>query len=135
MLVVDTNIIFPCLVRSAITDRVEALRARDAMWHTEPFALVELSNVLATYEQAGHLTLRQSLDCLGEAESWLGPDFVSVPHGEVLELAVRHRVSAYDARFLAVAKILGQKLVTEDKKLRAAAPRLTQSLAEALAVS
>jgi len=133
MFVVDTNIIFPGLVRSALTDRVEALRARDDLWHTEPFALVELGNVLATYERAGYLTLRQALVCLGDAEDWLGPDFIFAPHPEVLELAVRHRVSAYDARFLAVAKILGQKLVTEDNKLRAAAPRLTQSLADALA--
>jgi predicted nucleic acid-binding protein len=96
---------------------------------------VELGNVLATYEKAGHLTLRQALDCLGEAETLLAPNFISAPHPEVLELAIRHRVSAYGARFLAVAKILGQKLVTEDKKLRASAPRLTQSLAEALAAS
>jgi predicted nucleic acid-binding protein len=42
-------------------------------------------------------------------------------------------VSAYDARFLAVADTLGTKLVTEDAKLRAAAPDLTRSLAQALA--
>jgi predicted nucleic acid-binding protein len=43
-------------------------------------------------------------------------------------------VSVYDARFLATAQSLGGKLVTEDAKLRAAAPALTQSLGEALKV-
>ena len=39
---------------------------------------------------------------------------------------------AYDARFLVVAEGLGIRLVTEDVKLRRAAPKLTQSLAQAL---
>jgi predicted nucleic acid-binding protein len=43
--------------------------------------------------------------------------------------------SAYDARFLALAEAIGLPVVTEDKKLRDAAPNLTQSLADALAGS
>ena len=51
----------------------------------------------------------------------------------MLAIAARYRVSAYDARFLALADQLGRRLVTEDTRLRGAAPALTQSLAEALA--
>jgi predicted nucleic acid-binding protein len=53
----------------------------------------------------------------------------------VLAIATRHRVSAYDARFLSLADQLGSRLITEDARLRAAAPALTQSLAEALAAA
>jgi predicted nucleic acid-binding protein len=56
-------------------------------------------------------------------------------HASVLATASRHRVSAYDARFLALAHQLGSRLVTEDARLRVAAPALTQSLAEALAIA
>ena len=94
MLVVDTNIIFPYLVQGALTGQAQALRIHDPLWHTEPFALVELGNVLVTYEKAGHLTLRQALHCMEEAEALLAPDFISVPHRAVLELAIRHRVTA-----------------------------------------
>jgi predicted nucleic acid-binding protein len=48
---------------------------------------------------------------------------------------VQYRVTAYDARFLALAQQLDRRLVTEDAKLRAAAPKLTQSLVEALATA
>jgi predicted nucleic acid-binding protein len=48
-------------------------------------------------------------------------------------MAIRYRITAYDGRFLAVADQLGSRLVTEDTKLRAAAPALTQSLEEAIA--
>jgi len=45
-------------------------------------------------------------------------------------LRFRHRITAYDARFLVLADQLGSRLITEDARLRAAAPALTQSLAE-----
>ena len=135
MFLVDTNIIAPLFVRSALSDAVQKLHGRDPVWRTEPFALIELSNVLATYERAGYVTSGTAHDCLGRAATFLHPHFFSVTHEAALEVAFRHRTTAYDARFLAVAEQLGARLVTEDARLRAAAPALTQSLAEALAVT
>jgi len=59
----------------------------------------------------------------------------NLPHSRALEVAIEFGVSAHDARFLAVARSLGAKLVTEDAKLRAAAPAITQSLADAIATT
>ncbi len=70
---------------------------------------------------------------LSEAEELMRDGLQSVPHADALTLASRYSVSAYDARFLAVAQSLGARLVTEDVKLRAAVPALTLSLTEALA--
>lgn len=56
----------------------------------------------------------------------------AVAHSRALRVAGQFAVSACDARFLAAAQSLGGRLVTEDAKLRAAAPALTQSLGEAL---
>lgn len=39
-------------------------------------------------------------------------------------------ISGYDARFVAAARDLNKKLITEDLKLRRAVPHLTISLAE-----
>lgn len=132
MVVVDTNIIAPLYVRSARTDTVEKLFARDAVWRTEPLALIELSNVLITYEQSRYITAKVARDCLHRAAAFLQPHLFRVSHQAALEAALHYRVTAYDARFLALAQRLDSRLVTEDAKLRAAAPRLTQSLAEAL---
>ncbi len=57
---------------------------------------------------------------------------LNVPHAQALDLAADLSISAYDARFLVAARMEGVKLVTEDAKLRAAAPKLTRSLADAL---
>ena len=135
MVLVDTNIIAPLYVRSARSDAVRELFARDAVWRTEPLALIELSNVLITYERARYITAATARDCLSRAAAFLQPQLFRVSHQAALDAALRYGTTAYDARFLAVAQQLGHRLVTEDAKLRAAAPRLTQSLTEALATA
>jgi predicted nucleic acid-binding protein len=70
--------------------------------------------------------------CLAEAERFLRPHYLQVTHETSLTVAIRYGVATYDARFLAAAMHLNTRLVTEDKKLRDAAPNLTQSLADAL---
>src|SRR5438067_9325263 len=135
MILVDTNIIAPLYVRSARSDAVTELFARDAVWRTEPLALIELSNVLITYERARYITASTARACLKRAAAFLQPELFRVSHRAALDAALRYGTTAYDARFLALAGQLGSRLVTEDARLRAAAPRLTQSLTEALATA
>src|SRR5207247_4365227 len=132
MVIVDTNIIAPLYVRSARTEAVAELFARDAVWRTEPLALIELSNVLVSYERGPYITAPGARACLRRAAAFLQPHFFRVSHEAALGTALRYRVTAYDARFLAAAQQLGRRLVTEDARLRAAAPGVTQSLTEAL---
>ena len=133
MLLVDTNVIAPLYVRSVLSDSVAELFARDAVWRTEPLALIELSNVLVSYERSRYITTASARDCLKRAAAFLQPHFFRVSYQAALDTALRYRVTAYDARFVAAAQQLGRRLITEDTRLRAAAPGLTQSLAEALA--
>jgi predicted nucleic acid-binding protein len=133
MLVIDTNIIAPLYVRSARTDAVTKLFAQDQIWRTEPLALIELSNLLITYERARYITAATARDCLDRAAAFLQPNLFRVSHQAALDAALRYGTTAYDARFLALAQQLNTPLVTEDAKLRAAAPALTRSLSEALA--
>ena len=135
MILVDTNIIASLYVRSARSDAVTELFARDTVWRTELLALIELSNVLITYERARYITAATARDCLNRAAAFLQPQLFRVSHQAALNAALRYGTTAYDARFLALAQQLGHRLVTEDAKLRAAAPRLTQSLTEALATA
>ena len=133
MILVDTNIIAPLYVRSARSQAVSELFAHDGIWRTEPLALIELSNVLISYERARYITAATARECLNRAAAFLQPQLFRVTHQAALNTALRYRVTAYDARFLALAEQLGRRLITEDAKLRAAAPALTRSLGEALA--
>src|SRR2546428_11481849 len=133
MLLVDTNVVVYLLIHGEQTRAAQELRSRDPDWRSEAFLLVEFTNVLAFSIATKRMTLSLAADLLTRATALFDGKLGRIPHSSVLATAVRHRVSAYDARFLALADQLGSRLVTEDARLRAAAPALTQSLTEALA--
>jgi len=132
MVVVDTNILAYLLIEGDRTRQAQALYSRDPHWRSEGFLLVEFSNILATCQRSGALARSEVAGLLREAEARMR-GLVNLPHAAALDAALRFGVSAYDARFLAVAERLDARLVTEDARLRASAPRLTCSLAQALA--
>jgi predicted nucleic acid-binding protein len=132
MVVVDTNVLAYLLIEGDRTRDAQALFARDAEWKSEAFVMIEFSNILATYLRAKSLTRNQAHALLAEAEKRVA-GLVSLPHGRVLRVAEQFAVSAYDARFLGAAQAFKARLVTEDARLRLAAPALTISLSDALA--
>jgi predicted nucleic acid-binding protein len=131
VVVVDTNVLAYLLIEGDRTPQARALYVQDPDWRSEAFLLVEFSNLLATHVRAGALGSKVAQDVLAKAAHTLSGT-VALPHAAALALAVELGVSAYDARFLAVARRLGGKLVTQDAKLRRAAPALTQTLDQAL---
>ena len=132
MIAVDCNVLAHLLLDGEQTPRARALLERDADWHSDGLILVELTNVLATAMRARGLAMKDATIVLTQAHAVVEPGLHGANHFETLALAAQLRVSAYDARYLVVARDLGVKLVTEDARLRAAVPKLTQSLAEAV---
>jgi predicted nucleic acid-binding protein len=131
MVVVDTNVLAYLLIQGDRTQQAQALYTHDPDWRSEGFVLVELCNMLATYVRTARLELAAARQLLATAERTL-TGVVNLPHSRALELAAELGVSAYDARFLGAAQVLGTRLVTEDVKLQQAAPALTHSLATAI---
>jgi predicted nucleic acid-binding protein len=135
MLLVDTNVVAYLLIEGDHTKAAQKLHSRDPDWRSEAFLLVEFTNVLVSSIARKRMTLSMAEDFLAKAAALFDGKLGRIPHASVLAIATRHRVSAYDARFLSLADQLGSRLITEDARLRAAAPALTQSLAEALAAA
>jgi predicted nucleic acid-binding protein len=135
MLLVDTNVVAYLLIEGDHTKAAQKLHSRDPDWRSEDFLLVEFTNVLVSSIARKRMTLSMAEDFLAKAVALFDGKLGRIPHASVLAIATRHRVSAYDARFLSLADQLGSRLITEDARLRAAAPALTQSLAEALAAA
>jgi predicted nucleic acid-binding protein len=133
MLLVDTNVVVHLLIDGPSTAAAQALRRHDPDWRSEAFLLVEFTNVLASSVATGRMGLVPAHEILGKVEDLFSGKLARIEHRRVLSISAAYGVSAYDARFLALADQLGRRLVTEDARLRQAAPRLTQSLAEALA--
>jgi predicted nucleic acid-binding protein len=132
VIAIDCNVLAQLLFDADQTPRARALLQHDADWHSEALILVEFANVLATAMRVRGMPMKDASMALIQAQSVVEPGLHAANHQEALSLAAQFRVSAYDARYLVVARDLGVKLVTDDAKLRAAAPRLTQSLAAAV---
>ncbi len=134
MLIVDTNLAIALVVTHPLHDDARALLANDADWHLPDWWQIELSNALRNYHRVGQLEIAEVLAALNSAITLFPPaNTHGVELDATLRIACERNISAYDARFIALARSFGQKLVTEDGRLRKACPDDTLSLAEALA--
>ena len=131
MVVVDTNVLAYLLITSDQTPAAQALFEHDDDWHTEAFALIELCNLLTTACRSRGLSSSRARRILESGENLLRGHLHTVAHKSALTVANELAISAYDARFITVAQQLDQRLVTEDTRLRRAAPHQTQSITEA----
>ena len=81
-------------------------------------------HILAGYLRRGALTFTDACPLQAEAEGLLAGNEHEVDSREVLELVRDSDCSAYDCEFAALARRLGVKLVTMDRKLlKAFAPQ------------
>jgi predicted nucleic acid-binding protein len=132
MQIVDVNIVFPLIVRSALTSDVNELFDLDSEWITEPYALIELSNILCTYERANIVTKKEAMEAFRRAVDLLKPNLHSIADEVALETALRHKITSYDSRYIALAEKLDVPVITEDVRLRKAVPEFTISLKDAI---
>ena len=131
MVLVDTNVLAYLLLEGDRTASAQELYERDPDWRSEAFVMVEFSNVLATSIRTKAITREQGVKLLAGAAA-IVPALIGVQHERVLEAAIQFGISAYDARFIALAMQMKIKLVTEDVKLRSAVPTWTNSISDAL---
>lgn len=128
MIVVDTNVIAYLLIEGERTARARALWDIDPDWRAPGLWRHEYLNVLATFVRQGGATLseaallwRRAVDLLAASES-------EVDMLAALDLAVQHKISAYDAQYVVLARRLGAACVTEDRELLSAFPAVAVTI-------
>lgn len=134
MIVADTNLVVPLLIEHEFRDRALELFHRDSDWHLPDWWQIELCNVLRNYQRAKLFERAEVLEIQRRAVSLFPPENTHRGNLEfTLQIACDEAITAYDARFIALARNYGMKLVTEDIRLRSACPDDTLSLEQALA--
>ena len=133
MIVADTNLVVPLLLEHEKREQVITLFARDPEWHLPDWWQIEFSNVLRNYHRAGIFNAEEVDLLLVRSTRIIPPENIhSSDIALALQIACACDISTYDACFIALARSFGQKLVTEDVRLRKACPGDTLSLEEAL---
>jgi predicted nucleic acid-binding protein len=125
MIVADTNLIAYFFISGRHTAHAKSAFMKDPDWVAPLLWKSEFRNVLATYLRQGHLSLENALKIAAEAELLFHGNEYSVPSDRVLRLVVKSKCAAYDCEFAALAEDLGVKLVTSDKVILSAFPKLS----------
>jgi predicted nucleic acid-binding protein len=117
--VVDASAIAALLFTESQADAIEA-QLRDASLFAPSLFEYELANVCLV-KCRRHPEQKDALLAAFEHRADLGIDKLGVDAGEVLALALKTGLSAYDASYLWLSRRLGAELVTLDKALERAA--------------
>jgi predicted nucleic acid-binding protein len=129
VIVVDTNVVAYLYLPGDHTDKVEALLEQDADWAAPLLWRSEFRNVLVGYLRRGTISFESARDLQLEAESLLAGAEHDVDSQLVLELVRDSDCSAHDCEFVALAIMLGVRLVTMDVRLLKAFPKVAVPLA------
>lgn len=132
MIVADANLLAYLVMPGERTEEAEAVLAKDPTWVAPALWRSELRSVVHKYIMRGDLTIVQAVALLGQADDVLGGREGEVDSHDVLALAARSKCSTYDCEYVALANALGVPLVTTDRAMLKAFPKLAMTPAEFL---
>jgi len=128
MIVADINLIVYLLSDTPQHSSAVELFQRDPDWRVPPLWRHEMHNVIATLTRHRVLEEQEAFTLWRNAVDLFVPREVLPDAERALSLSIHNKVSAYDAQYVALAERLKIPLITEDKKLRRAFPRICQGL-------
>lgn len=127
MIVVDTNVLAYLAIDGEKTALADQAYRQDSDWVVPNLWSSEFLNVLALYLRKRLISLDEALFILERAYGFISTEYqVYAPH--ILDLIISSKCSAYDCEFVALAKELNVKLLTEDKQILEQFPEQAVSL-------
>ena len=130
MIVPDTNVVAYLFIQGARTPLARQVWSVDPDWRLPDLWRHEYLNSLATHARHGAMEFEAARRLWLEATDFLSGCAHAVAMAVALQVALRYKISAYDAQFIALAQTLGVLCITEDLPLRRKFPRLTRSMQE-----
>ncbi|MHB0968615.1 MAG: type II toxin-antitoxin system VapC family toxin [Thermoanaerobaculia bacterium] len=129
MIVVDTNIILHLWIETPETPRAEQLLRDEPEWCAPALWRSEIRSALALLMRHRSLPLDAAKEIVRSAEEMMAGRELLVDSPAVLDLVARSKCSAHDCEFVALAQALDVPLITTDRKIVRAFPRVARLLA------
>jgi len=125
VIVVDTNIVAALCFPSPLSETAEALWREDPRWRAPPLVRSELRSVAAKYVAAGLADEETAAHTLRNARRLVAVDpELDLNDGEVLALAAKTSCSTYDCEFVWLARTQNVPLLTWDRRVLHAFPKV-----------
>jgi predicted nucleic acid-binding protein len=128
VIVVDVNVVAYYFIEGEKTAPARELMRRDADWRLPALWRHEYLNVLATYARQGGAGIEEARNLWRLALELLAPREQPADAESALALAIEHKISAYDAQYVALAQRLRIGFVTEDRRLLKTFPSLASTM-------
>jgi predicted nucleic acid-binding protein len=124
VIVADSNLVAYLLIPGEKSFLAEIVFSKDPEWAVPIVCRSEVRNILTLYMRHEGMSLAQAKETMEAAESlWRGREY-ALPSDDVLGLTAGKNVTAYDAEFVCLAEALKVPLLTFDKPLRRACPKV-----------
>lgn len=130
MIVADANLIVYRFLKGPFTALSDAAVGKDSDWRTAPLWRYEFTSAVATMIIAKVVDEPTAVAAIGAAGAEMISRELLVPQELALEAAIRYRISAYDAQYIALAEELAVPCVTADVQLAAKVPNVAVLLAD-----
>ena len=129
MIVVDSNVLAAWSLIGPGTPSAQQVEQRDPVWIVPSLWRFEFQNILAKAIWARQITTADAISVWMEVAARMSENEWDPSAQNVLALSARHRISAYDANFVALAMEMGVLCVTEDGELQEKLPTIAISMA------
>jgi predicted nucleic acid-binding protein len=117
VIVVDTNVISYLMIPGERSPAAREVLRTDPDWRAPILWRSEFRNVLATRIRKDQLTVPEAMDLVSRAEALMEGREHHVASAPVLEVAGELDLSAYDAEFVTLARVLDVRIVTNDARI------------------
>lgn len=129
MIVADATLISYFAVRDERhSELADAVCAADNAWASPWLWRSEVRSALMKYVNHAGMSLQMALLAFSTAEEIIGGREYRVSCDQVFELAMRSKCTVYDCEYAALAEDLDVPLVTADKQILKAFPKIAVSL-------
>ena len=128
MIVADNSLLVCFWLPSELAGLAELVKAQDPVWAVPILWRAEFRNVLAGYLRKKILTPAEANAAYLNVQKDLGANEYSVPTEQVMKLVLVSGCSAYECEYVALAEDLDVPLVTTNKQVLSAFPKIAVSL-------
>jgi predicted nucleic acid-binding protein len=130
VIVLDTTVIVYALIEGAHTALARKVMRLDREWRVPGLWAHEFLNVLVTYVRHDGMHPDHAVSLWRRANLLLAESTRPPNPLVALHIAIEHKIAAYDAEYLALARELGVCCVTADRELFRKVPSLAKSMEE-----
>lgn len=128
MIVADTNLIAYLMIPGEHSPEALRVFSLEPHWLAPLLWRSEFRNILALTMRTRSLSIAQAKEIMSKSEALFRDAEYTVASARVLELGHESGCSAYDCEFVALAEELGLQLVTNDRPVLRAFPKIAVSI-------